>query len=405
MKVLIVCGLFAKENEEEVLASSRRAVEFSANEFQRKIVGGFRRINCDTSVISAPFIPPFPTGGRVLRFSGFRNAQNECEYVHFLNAWGARNISRSRSLKKSVEAFAKEEDPEKLILVYSPHTPFLEAAVHAKRLDPRIHLCLYVPDLPEYMNLSVHRGRLYSVAKKIDIARMRALMAEFDLFVLLTESMRESLPIEGKPYLVFEGIVDVAERVSLPRNATGEGEKYIVYTGKLDEVFGAKDMVDSLAYIPDEDVRMILCGRGDAEGYIRAAAERDTRIIFLGQVVPEVARAWQDRASVLVNPRPNNRAYTKYSFPSKNIEYLLTGKPVVAYMLDGMPDIYRSFIYEVNSGGAAPEQIARSIRLALGGAGSDDHYVSEKFRVHAERSLFADKIAASVLDLAFCYGR
>ena len=55
-------------------------------------------------------------------------------------------------------------------------------------------------------------------------------------------------------------------------------------------------------------------------------------------------------ADVLVNPRPNNEEYTKYSFPSKNIEYLMTGKPVVAYMLDGMPAHYKKFLYEIPTG-------------------------------------------------------
>jgi glycosyltransferase involved in cell wall biosynthesis len=57
-----------------------------------------------------------------------------------------------------------------------------------------------------------------------------------------------------------------------------------------------------------------------------------------------VAKDWIRKADVLVNPRQNDEAYTKYSFPSKNIEYLLSGNPVVAYMLDGVPEEYRKFM-------------------------------------------------------------
>jgi hypothetical protein len=59
------------------------------------------------------------------------------------------------------------------------------------------------------------------------------------------------------------------------------------------------------------------------------------------------AKEYIDMADVLVNPRPNNEEYTKYSFPSKNIEYLMTGKPVVGYMLDGMPPIYKEFMFVI----------------------------------------------------------
>ena len=61
MKVLMLCGYFAKENEQEVIDNARAAVEFSANIFQHKLINGFRSINCDFSVISAPLrVVPSP---------------------------------------------------------------------------------------------------------------------------------------------------------------------------------------------------------------------------------------------------------------------------------------------------------------------------------------------------------
>lgn len=55
----------------------------------------------------------------------------------------------------------------------------------------------------------------------------------------------------------------------------------------------------------------------------------------------------QKQATVLVNPRQNNEEFSKYSFPSKTMEYLSSGVPVVAYKLDGMPDEYDSYIQYV----------------------------------------------------------
>ena len=48
---------------------------------------------------------------------------------------------------------------------------------------------------------------------------------------------------------------------------------------------------------------------------------------------------------MLVNPRISGEAYTRYSFPSKVIDYLQTGLPVVSAFLEGMPDIYRQLLY------------------------------------------------------------
>lgn len=48
-----------------------------------------------------------------------------------------------------------------------------------------------------------------------------------------------------------------------------------------------------------------------------------------------------------MNPRQNNEEFTKYSFPSKTMEYLSSGIPVVAYKLDGIPDEYDQYIQYV----------------------------------------------------------
>lgn len=352
MKILMLCGYFAKENEQEVIDNARAAVEFSANIFQKKLIKGFRDINADFEVISAPFIGAYPNASAIRNFKGFSECQNECTYVHFNNIWGIRNFSRAQALKKAVVSFAEDISSEKLILVYSAHTPFLEAAIFAKKKDPHIKVCLYVPDLPEYMNLSANRSKLYDIAKKYDIAVMTKLMKQVDSFVLLTEHMKERIPVGDKPYKVIEGIVtreEIADAIERkdekPKN---DGLVRVVYTGKMNKRFGVKNLVDAFCAINDPEYRLILCGRGDCEDYIKSKAAEDDRICYLGQVSADEAKSWINKAAVLVNPRPNNEEYTKYSFPSKNIEYLLSGKPVVAYMLDGMPDCYREFLYVAN---------------------------------------------------------
>ena len=45
-----------------------------------------------------------------------------------------------------------------------------------------------------------------------------------------------------------------------------------------------------------------------------------------------------------MNPRSADAEYTKYSFPSKTIEYLATGVPVVMNRLPGIPEEYEYFV-------------------------------------------------------------
>lgn len=393
MKVLMLCGVFADENQAEVVRHARAAVEYSANVFQQKLIAGFKALNVDFQVVSAPFVGAFPNASDLVAFRGFQDPQALCEYVPFNNIWGLRNFSRANALKKAVRKFAADPDGEKLILIYCTHTPFLEAAVYAKKLDPRIKLCLYVPDLPQYMNLSANRSKLYDVAKQYDIAAMTRLMKQVDSFVLLTRQMKDCLPVGQKPCRIIEGIVTEQELQTTAIQKEADGLVRVVYTGKLNEKFGVKTLVDAFCMIQDPAYRLVLCGRGDCEGYIMEKAKQDPRILYQGQVTAQEAKSWMARADVLVNPRKNDEEYTKYSFPSKNVEYLLTGNSVVGYLLDGMPPVYREFMTMVPDN--SPESLAQAMTAA---AFADQHNFS--FRRYAREQLEARGIAESVMEIS-----
>lgn len=399
MKVLFLCGVFAAENEGEIISHAKAAVEYSANRFQEKLISGFLEQGYDCSVLSAPFIGAYPMGSDIMFFKGFEQQQEKYEYVNFCNIWGIRNSSRASSLKSAMRSFIADEDDEKLIVVYSPHTPFLEAAVYAKKKDPRIKITMIVPDLPQYMNLNSKISLVYKIGKKLDIASFNKLLVSVDSFVLLTDPMKEILKVGDRPYIVVEGIVetDVFEENAQKKRALQkeEGIKYVVYTGKLNEKFGVKLLVDAFRLLEGEQYRLVLCGRGDLDEYIRSQCDKDSRIIALGQVTPDVAQEWVLKADVLVNPRPNNEEYTKYSFPSKNVEYLASGNPVVAYMLDGMTERYRDYINEI------PDENETALKSTIEATLQRDIARDEgtAFAEYARNNLSCNKVADRIIEL------
>ncbi len=365
MKIMILCDFFAKENEAEVISQAKGVIEYSANVFQGKLIDGFKKEYSDVSVISAPEIGSYPNRSKLISFKKFQNFQNICQYVSFNNIWGFRNISRAKSIKKALCSFIESKEQQKVIVIYSVHTPFLEAAAYAKKRDPRVRICLIVPDLPQYMNLNAKKSILYRLVKKVDIKLFNKFNEDVDTYVLLTEAMGKIINPHNKPYCVAEGIVDsniLNSNLNFKYKMDGDktAPKYIVYTGKMNEKFGVKKLVDAFFSMPEDNFRLVLCGKGDCDDYIMHMVEQDKRILFTGQIPHEEALKWLSKAHVLVNPRENNEDYTKYSFPSKLIEYLATGKPTVAYMLDGMPSIYTKMIYPINEAG-----LAGTIKLAL----------------------------------------
>lgn len=352
MKIVLLCGYYEKQYESEVVTNTKGNVEFSANEFQRKIIDGLKKNNLDFDVISAPLIGSYPNRYKKRVFKPFSERDSNCTYVSFNNLWGLRNFSRAKHLKKALGSFIESKDNQKLIIIYSPHTPFLDAAVYAKKKDKNIKLCLVVPDLPQYMNLNAKQSLLYKIGKKLDIKKFYSLNKKIDSYVLLTEQMKDILKVGNRPYIVKEGIVS-SEKLETFSNLNQKPErngaiKYLTYTGKVNFQFGIKELVESFKQIPDEDLHLVICGAGDAAQYVTEESKKDKRIEYKGQVLPSEAQKWMEISDILINPRRGDGEYTKYSFPSKTIDYLLTGNPVIAYYLGGMPEIYKSLIIDMN---------------------------------------------------------
>jgi len=219
----------------------------------------------------------------------------------------------------------------------------MTALKRIKKKFPQVQICTIVADLPEMINLSNSQNPLLKFFIKRRAKNSYANLDCVDCFVLLTKHMADRMKI-NKPYCVVEGIAPIRE---LREEPPQDGLKRILYTGTLHQKFGILNLLEAFKQIEDDSYRLIICGIGDSESEVRKAAEQDKRIIYLGQLPREEVLKWQEKATALVNPRQNNEEFTKYSFPSKNLEYLSSGKPLIAYKLDGVPDEYDPYIFYV----------------------------------------------------------
>ncbi len=344
MDILLLCGYFENCYQAEIGTKTKVGIENAANTFQQRLIKGFKSLPHSLTTVSAPFIGPWPMEYSQLFFKGFKEvagAKSEgIKYVGFNNAWGYRNISRTRALKKQANLFLKSSaSKEKAVIVYCPHTPFLEAAVSLKKKDPDLHIHMVVPDLPQYMNLNTNSHKIYDFFKSIDIKRFNKLNSFVDSYTLLTDHMADVLNVGDRPYIVVEALTN---ECSVTPNS-GKGKTF-AYAGKLLESFGVKRMVEAFKMTDDKEAKLKICGGGELENYIIEQANADSRIEFLGTLTSDQAFELLKGSDVLINPRQNDSEYTKYSFPSKNVEYLMTGNVVIAYMLDGIPEIYRDFL-------------------------------------------------------------
>ena len=68
-------------------------------------------------------------------------------------------------------------------------------------------------------------------------------------------------------------------------------------------------------------------------------------------------------ATLLVNPRPTVEEFVKYSFPSKTMEYMASGTPVLTTRLPGMPEEYYPHVYFIDDESA--DGIAHALTQVL----------------------------------------
>lgn len=71
----------------------------------------------------------------------------------------------------------------------------------------------------------------------------------------------------------------------------------------------------------------------------------DKRIKFLGTLPRTEVLKIQKEAFLLINPRHSSEEFTKYSFPSKTMEYLASGTPTLMCQLKCIPNEYKQFLF------------------------------------------------------------
>ena len=89
-------------------------------------------------------------------------------------------------------------------------------------------------------------------------------------------------------------------------------------------------------------------------------ADKNNKIRFYGFLSSrDELRELQEKATMLINMRDPKEEASKFCFPSKLFEYMLTGKPVLSLKLMGIPQEYFQYLVNVDSTGA--KDIAKAI--------------------------------------------
>lgn len=341
-------GIFPSPIRQDIEKDSKGVIQYAADALQKALIEGIRAHFDDVYLVNLPFVSSFPkfyrkTSVPYCNIQEYFGEYEVCgESLKFINIPIIKMLDKERKAYYGLCKWGLNKSGAKFIIIYSVHSPFIKAAVDYKqKVDQNVRIILIVPDLPEFM--SSKQNFLLKLLKKRDSGNLQFLYEQIDGYILLTDYMKERLPIEGKPYRVVEGIYREANHLSIPQI----GKKKVFYSGTLAKRYGIMNLVNAFIKMRRTDCILEICGMGDAADEIRVLANSYSNIHYLGQIPRDEVLKRQSEAVLLVNPRTPEGEYTRYSFPSKTMEYLGSGVPTLLYKLPGIPKEYYEYCFTI----------------------------------------------------------
>ena len=352
------------ESDEEFKIKAKKGYDLaSAQVSQKNLLYGIEEVSgivCDS--INGSVLPPYPVyQDRIIESVTWEHNPGAMDIsVGYKNDKYINRVNCKKAMLKAADEWCKTryKGSDITVFVYSMRSAPMATACRIKEKIPQAKIYLIITDLPQFMDLG--QSRVKAVLKKFDWQSIKKMQKKFDGFILYAEKMAEYLEIPSNKWILMEGSYDTTEQIT----AVKEKKKAVMYSGKLDEQYGIKMLVDAFMSIQDLDIELWITGGGNTEGYIKACAKKDNRIKFYG-FLPSRQDVLQKQAeaSLLVNMRLPSEPASGYCFPSKLFEYMATGTPVLSFDIAGIPREYLQYLYVVKQ--ETVDALAKAIEETL----------------------------------------
>lgn len=357
----IVCltGLFPEEYVDEINKYSLTGVQNAANKLQWGIVKGLDGLGKNVTIFNSIYVGSYPRLYRKIMIPTFHfshgSEKNDIN-IGFINIAGIKVLSRYYTVKRELDKWASvDSGREKVLLIYAMTTPFAQLAGYIKRKYSSIKVIYIIPDLPMYMNVTkVQESAVYRTRKKIEEFLFHRSLKNVDGYVLLTDGMKEWFTTDIN-YTVVEGMATIDNTIDVDDI---KKKKQILYAGGIKREYGVIDLVSAFSQIDDPEWELVIYGDGTDMESVCEYAKKDVRIKIMGSAPNAVVMKHQREAALLINPR-KNQEMAKYSFPSKTLEYMLSGTPMLGYKLAGIPEEYYDNMFVIQDSENGMEEALR----------------------------------------------
>ena len=347
MKILFLTLLFEREKEAEYKQKAGGEVQNASNTFQYALLDGIFENGRENDIFVCNSLPVGTYKKQYselfLKGEEFRYGNKvvgktlPCVNVHIL-----KQLTRYIGCRRLIKEFIKRNRGEEIkILTYNLYPPYVKVAAKFAKKYPNTEFCPIITDMPGSLGILPAGWRKYYYL--IQAKGIFRNLKYADKFVFLTELMKNPLHVENN-YMVMEGIYSDIDRANNSSSTVKSDKKIILYTGTLKKEFGIRTLIEGFLLSKREDAELWICGGGEGREFVEKTAQENPSVKFFGSVDRAEALEKQRSADLLFNPRPAEGEFVKYSFPSKTMEYMASGKPVAMFKLPGIPAEYDKYL-------------------------------------------------------------
>jgi glycosyltransferase involved in cell wall biosynthesis len=167
-------------------------------------------------------------------------------------------------------------------------------------------------------------------------------------------------------YIVMEGLTTAEKLDSVSRPIVPIFS--CLYAGLIGAEFGLVNLIEAFRLLPKDRFSLSLYGPWMLQSQYPNLAALPSNVHFMGETENSKILSAERAVNLLINPRPSSAYYTRFSFPSKTIEYLSSGTPVLTTKLPGIPPEYNPYLFFVDD--ETPQGLANAIsKVADKGSG------------------------------------
>jgi glycosyltransferase involved in cell wall biosynthesis len=151
--------------------------------------------------------------------------------------------------------------------------------------------------------------------------------------------------------------------LDLPQPPADPPAHAVYFAGALVDAAGVNLLLEAIPHVTDPKLEFWFSGRGPLEERLKRQADADPRIRFFGFVTEAHYSEMLQRAALLINPRPSTLLESRYNFPSKLMEYLAAGRPIVSTATSDVAEHYGSDVIVLDD--ETPQGLARCIERSI----------------------------------------